>query len=84
MLPAKEQVKLLAKGTPYALECGMVDRRLRSQIVQLGEPFAEPVMVSADHLGDVSHLDQLISSCASTLEFETAPLRLGSGDADPI
>jgi hypothetical protein len=62
----------------------MVDRRLRLQIVQLGEPLAEPVMVSADQLGDVSHLDQLISSSASTLEFSTAPLCLGSGDADPI
>ncbi len=49
------QVELLAERTPYSLECGMVDRRLRLQIVQLGEPFAEPVMVSQDQLGDVSH-----------------------------
>jgi hypothetical protein len=50
-------VELVAERTPYPLERGTIDGCLRPQIVELGELFAEPVMVSTDQDGDVSHSD---------------------------
>src|SRR5262249_21230030 len=50
-------IELVSERTPYPLECGVVDRCLLLQIVELGESFTEPVMVSEDQLGDVSHSD---------------------------
>ena len=55
-------VELVAEGTPYAFDCAVVFRRLRLQIVQLGELFAEPVVVGEDQGGDVSHWDSLHSN----------------------
>ena len=50
-------IELVGERTPYPFECALVDRRLRLQIVELGELFAKPVMVGEDQHGDVSHSD---------------------------
>ena len=52
-------VELVGERAPHPLERGGVDRGLRLQVIQLGELFAEPVVVSDDQHGDVSHSSSL-------------------------
>ena len=50
-------VQFVGQWTPHPFQRAPVDRRLRLQLVQLGELFTEPVMVGEDQRGDVSHPD---------------------------